>query len=142
MLIALLRHGFSALRGDIYYDQGEALMLFETLVWQLPSAERHVGPPVDTKRHASTFKKKYVKNASVLAGPFIEDGRYVVELHRRYLTLPEYITTEFRDIRTSKAIVQAMEKGFQILKDEELLESDQIRLFLARYFNRTLNNCD
>jgi hypothetical protein len=35
-----------------------------------------------------------------------------------------------------------MEKGFQILKDEELLESDPIRLFLARYFNRTLNNCD
>ncbi len=142
MLIALLRHGFSALRGDIYYDQGEALLLFETLVWQLPSVERHVGPPVDTKRHASTFKKKYVKDTSVLAGPFIEDGRYVVELHRRYLTLPEYITTEFRNIRTSKAIVQAMEKGFQILKDEELLESDGMRLFLARYFNRTLNNCD
>jgi tRNA nucleotidyltransferase (CCA-adding enzyme) len=142
MWIALLRHGFSALRGDIYYDQGEALMLFETLVWELPSVERHVGPPVDTKRHASAFKKKYVKDASVLTGPFIEDGRYVVEFHRKYLTLPEYLTTEFRNIRTSKAIVQAMEKGFQILKDEELLESDPIRLFLARYFNRTLNNCD
>jgi tRNA nucleotidyltransferase (CCA-adding enzyme) len=142
MLIALLRHGFSALRGDIYYDRGEALLLFETLVWQLPSVERHVGPPVDKKRHASKFKKKYVKDASVLAGPFIEDGRYVVELHRRYLTLPEYITTEFRNIRTSKAILQAMEKGFQILKDEEVLESDGMRLLLARYFNRTLNNCD
>jgi tRNA nucleotidyltransferase (CCA-adding enzyme) len=141
-LVALLRHGFSALRGDIYYDRGEALLLFEMLVWQLPSVERHAGPPVEKKRHASKFKKKYLEDASVLAGPFIEDGRYVVELHRRYLTFPEYITTEFRNIRTSKAIVQAMEKGFKILKDEELLEIDGMRLFLSRYFNKTLNNCD
>lgn len=142
ILVALLRHGFSALRGDIYYDRGDALLLFEMLVWQLPSVERHAGPPVDKKRHASKFKKKYLEDASVLAGPFIEDGRYVVELHRRYQNLPEYVTTEFRNIRTSKAIVQAMEKGFKILKDEELLESDGMRLFLGRYFNRTLNNCD
>jgi hypothetical protein len=35
-----------------------------------------------------------------------------------------------------------MEKGFQILKDEELLESDGMRFFLARYFDKMLNNCD
>jgi hypothetical protein len=35
-----------------------------------------------------------------------------------------------------------MEQGFRILKDEELLDSDRMRLFLARYFDRTLNNCD
>jgi hypothetical protein len=35
-----------------------------------------------------------------------------------------------------------MEKGFQILKDDELLESDEMRLFLARYFDRMLHNCD
>jgi hypothetical protein len=78
----------------------------------------------------------------VLTKPFIQDGRYVVELHRKYLTFPEYLTKEFRNIRTSKAIVQAMEKGFQILKDEELLESDGMGLFLAHYFDKMLNNCD
>jgi hypothetical protein len=78
----------------------------------------------------------------VLTGPFVEDGRYVVERSRKYLTFPEYLTKEFRNIRTSKAIAQAMEKGFQILKDEELLESDGMRFFLARYFDKILNNCD
>jgi tRNA nucleotidyltransferase (CCA-adding enzyme) len=142
MQIALLRHGFSALRGDVFYDHGEAVLLFEMLVSQLPAVERHEGPPVDSKRHAHKFKKKYVNNAAVLSGPFVDDGRYVVELQRKYLTLPEYIAAEFRNVRSSKAIVRAMEKGFQILKDEQLLYSDRMRLFLARYFNRTLNNCD
>jgi tRNA nucleotidyltransferase (CCA-adding enzyme) len=142
MSIALLQQGFSVLRGDIYYNRGEALLLFETLVWQLPSVEKHVGPPVEKKRHSNKFKNKYVKAAFVLAGPYIEGGRYVVELPRKYLTLPDYITKEYRNIRTSNAIVQAMDEGFQILKDEELLESDGMQLFLARYFDRMLNNCD
>ncbi|MGZ4922998.1 MAG: hypothetical protein ACXV5H_03375, partial [Halobacteriota archaeon] len=142
MSAALLQQGFSALRGDIFYVQGEALLLFEMLVWQLPSVERRLGPPIDKKRHSMKFKKKYINNASVLAGPFIEDGRYVIEFPRKYLTFPEYLTKEFKNIRTSKAIAQAMEKGFQILKDEELLASDGMKVFLARYFRRTLNNCD
>jgi tRNA nucleotidyltransferase (CCA-adding enzyme) len=142
MSVALLQQGFSALRGDIFYVQGEALLLFEMLVWQLPSVERRLGPPIDKKRHSIKFKERYANDALVLTKPFIQDGRYVVELHRKYLTFPEYLTKEFKNIRTSKAIVQAMEKGFQILKDEELLESDGMGLFLAHYFDKMLNNCD
>jgi len=142
MSMALLQHGFSALRGDIFYSQGEALLLFEMLVWELPSAERHLGPPIDKKHHSIKFKKRYANDPLLLTGPFIEDGRYVVELRRKYLTPPAYVTKEFRNIRTSKAILHSMEKGFQILKDDELLESDEMRLFLARYFDRMLHNCD
>jgi len=142
ILAALQQNGFSALRGDIFYSQGEALLLFEMLVWQLPSIERHLGPPIDKKHHSVKFKKRYEDDASLLTGLFIEDGRYIVELRRKYLTFPEYVTKDFKNIRTSKAILHTMEKGFQILKDEELLESDEMRLFLARYFDRMLNNCD
>jgi hypothetical protein len=78
----------------------------------------------------------------VLSGPYINGGRYVVELPRTYLTFPEYVAAEFKNVRSSKAILRAMEQGFQILKDEELLDSDRMRLFLARYFDRRLHNCD
>jgi len=78
----------------------------------------------------------------VLSGPYIDEGRYVVELRRQYLTLPEYVEAEFKNVRSSKAILSAMEKEFQILKDEELLYNDSMRLFLARYFDKTLSNCD
>jgi tRNA nucleotidyltransferase (CCA-adding enzyme) len=142
MSVALQRCGFSALRGDIYFDRGEALLLFEMNVWQLPAVERRIGPPVGTKRHAAKFKKKYVNEPSVLTGPYIDNGRYVVELRRKYLTLPEFLSAEFRNFRSSKAVEQAMEKGFQILKDEEILQNDGIRRFLAAYLNKTLNNCD
>ena len=142
MLIALQRNGFSALRGDIYYDHGEAVLLFEMRVSHLPAVERHDGPPVDSTRHANKFKKKYVNNPDVLSGPYIDGGRYVVELPRTYLTFPEYVAAEFKNVRSSKAILRAMEQGFQILKDEELLDSDRMRLFLARYFDRRLHNCD
>jgi hypothetical protein len=78
----------------------------------------------------------------VLSGPYIDDGRYVVELPRKYLTFPEYVAAEFKNVRSSKAILCAMNNGFQILKGEELLDSDRMQLFLARYFSMTLNNCD
>ncbi|HYA32841.1 MAG TPA: CCA tRNA nucleotidyltransferase [Candidatus Bathyarchaeia archaeon] len=142
MQVALLRNGFCALRGDIYYHKGQAVLLFEMLVSHLPCVGRHEGPPVDSKRHANKFKKKYLNNPNVLSGPYIDKGRYVVELQRKYLTVPEFLETEFQNVRSSKAVVKAMEAGFRILKDEELLESDSLRLFLAHYFDRTLNNCD
>ncbi|MGZ4907209.1 MAG: CCA tRNA nucleotidyltransferase [Halobacteriota archaeon] len=138
----LRRHEFRELRGDIYYDRGDALLLFEMLVWELPAAKRHTGPPVDSKRHAKKFKEIYEGNPSVLTGPFIEGGRYVVEIQRKFTSFPQLIKSGYQTMRSSKAIRQAMGQGFDLLEGEELLYDETLGVFLARFFNRALNNCD
>ncbi len=138
----LRRHDFRELRGDIYYDRGDALLLFEMLAWELPAAKRHTGPSVDSKRHAKKFKDTYESSPTVLTGPFIEGGRYVVEIQRKFTSFPQLIKSEHQTMRSSEAIRQAMRWGFEILKDEELLYDETVGVFLARFFNRTLNNCD
>ena len=57
----------------------------------------------------------------------MDGGRYVVELRREYLTFPDRSSR----VKTSldDAILRAMEQGFQILEDEELLDGDRMRLF-------------
>ncbi|MGZ4911578.1 MAG: CCA tRNA nucleotidyltransferase [Halobacteriota archaeon] len=139
---SLRRHGFLELRGDIYYDRGNALLLLEMLVWELPIAKRHTGPSIDSKRHAKKFKDTHENNPAVLTGPFIEEGRYVVEIQRKFTSFPQLIKDEHQTMRSSKAIREAMNRGFLILKDEQLLHDKALGVFLSRFFNRTLNNCD
>ncbi len=139
---SLRRHGFLELRGDIYYDRGDALLLFEMLVWELPVAKRHTGPPIDSKRHAKKFKDTYENNPAVLSGPFIEEGRYVVEIQRKLTRFSQLIAYEHQTMRSSETIRQAMNRGFTILKDEQLLHDRALGVFLSHFFNRTLNNCD
>jgi len=138
----LERQGFSILRGDTWYDRGDALLLFEMLTWQLSEIEKRTGPSVDSKRHSKNFKQTHTGNASLITGPYIEEGRYIVEVQRKYKSVPQLIGAEFKKMRSSKAIRQAMEREFQVLKDEELIKNEKLGLFLARYFSRTLNNCD
>ncbi|MDD1720940.1 MAG: CCA tRNA nucleotidyltransferase, partial [Euryarchaeota archaeon] len=138
----LRRHDFRELRGDIYYDRGNALLLFEMLVWELPAVKRHMGPSADSKRHAKNFKDTYESNPTVLTGPFIEEGRYVIEIQRKFTSFPQLVKSEYQTMRSSEAIRQAMGRGFNVLRDEELLYDPTLGFFLARFFNRTLNNCD
>lgn len=138
----LRRHDFRELRRDIYYDRGAALLLFEMLVWELPAAKTHMGPSADSKRHAKKFKETYEGNPSVLTGPFIEGGRYVVETQRKFTSFPQLIESSYQTMRSSRAIRQAMGQGFELLEGEELLYDKTLGVFLARFFNRALNNCD
>ncbi len=139
---SLRAHDFRELRGDIYYDCGEALLLFEMLIWELPAAKRHMGPSVDSKRHAREFKIKYENNSSVLTGPFVEEGRYVVEVPRKFTSFCQLIEGQYQTMRSSAAIRRAMGCGFRLLKNEELLSDKTLGVFLARFFSRALNNCD
>ncbi len=142
ILEVLRKNDFRDLRSDIHYDNGNALLVFEMLVWELPAARRHTGPPVDSRRHAKKFKETYERNPAVLTGPFIEEGRYVVEVQRKFITFPQLISCEYETMRSSRAIRQAMRQGFTILKNEDVLCDAAYGEFLARFFYRTLNNCD
>ncbi len=139
---SLRRHDFRELRSDIYYDRGDALLLFEMLVWELPAVKRHIGPLVGFKRHVRAFKDTYENNPIVLTGPFIEEGRYVVEVQRKLTSFPQLIKSGYQSVRSSTAIRQAMRRGFRILRDEELLHDKARGVFLAHFFYNTLNNCD
>jgi tRNA nucleotidyltransferase (CCA-adding enzyme) len=88
-LVALLeRHGFSVNRADSAMGPDHCLLVLELLVDTLPAVARHQGPPLWNGENAAKFREKYAAapGPGPFAGPFIEDGRYVVELPRRHRT--------------------------------------------------------
>ncbi|ESP89305.1 CCA tRNA nucleotidyltransferase [Candidatus Halobonum tyrrellensis] len=57
-----------------------AVLLFELAGRTLPAVERHEGPPVHVRDHAEGFYAAYADGDAY--GPFVADGRYVVERER------------------------------------------------------------
>ena len=86
-LVSLLeRHGFVVNRADCEMGPEHCLLIFELLVDTLPAVARHQGPPLWNGENADKFREKYAGSEEAFAGPFIEEGRYVVELPRRFRT--------------------------------------------------------
>lgn len=84
----LARNGFAVNRADCEMGPDHCLLVFELLVDSLPAVARHQGPPLWNGENAAKFREKYAARpgAGPFAGPFIEDGRYVVEVPRRFRT--------------------------------------------------------
>jgi tRNA nucleotidyltransferase (CCA-adding enzyme) len=82
----LERHGFVVNRADSAMGPDHCLLVFELLVDALPAVARHQGPPLWNGENAAKFREKYSTPSpdGPFAGPFIEDGRYVVEIPRRF----------------------------------------------------------
>ena len=95
----LKRHEFVVARADTWMLEDRSMLLFELLVDTLPVIRFHAGPPVTAHVNAAKFIDKYIHSDIIFAGPFIRDGRYGVELPRRYrraydlLSSPEVFAT-------------------------------------------------
>lgn len=90
----LERHGFAVNRADTEMGPDHCLLLLELLVDSLPAVARHQGPPLWNRENAEKFREKYAAPGQAVTGPFIEDGRYVVEVPRRYRTAADLLASD------------------------------------------------
>lgn len=88
---ALNARGFDVVRGAAYADD-RALLYYELGVAERPAIERHDGPPVHVREHATAFLEKY-RDADVY-GPFIDGDRYVVERERTWTDAAAFLRSD------------------------------------------------
>ena len=127
----LARHEFVVNRAAYCMQVDRCMLLFELLTDSLPPVTRHFGPPLWARENARQFSEKYIrgmKEGRIFAGPYIENGIYVVELERRYSTagallaspdllevgLGRHVKSEIRDSLSVKCGPDCMEKEFAI----------------------------
>lgn len=135
-LVSLLgRHEFAVNRADAEMGPDHCLLLFELLVDTLPPIARHQGPPLWNRENAERFREKYALPGAAVGGPFIEDGRYVVEVPRRYCRAG--------DLLASDAILQVSlgKHVRRALRERELLTgpdcwSEEFAPFLGAFLDR------
>lgn len=132
---ALLKdYEFSVLKTGIWSGKDETVLMLELISGTLPNIKKHIGPPVWVRDHAQKFKEKYEKTEDVFGG-YIENGKYVFEIRRKYPTVKGLLEKQLISCSLGKHVHQSVNKGFEVIEDAELcrLEDFDFRVFLRKW---------
>ena len=64
-------------------EKSLSVFMFELEQQVLPNIKKHLGPPLERQAECEKYLAKYADNEQVISGPYIEDGRWMVELPRK-----------------------------------------------------------
>jgi len=129
------RRGFDVLRSATFADES-AVLLAELSVAERPAVERHEGPPVDVRDHATDFYETYADDPDVY-GPFVDGDRYVVERAREFETAREFLTSDaLFDVALGAHVETQLQESYDVLVGDELRElADEFGADLAAYLD-------
>ena len=130
-------HGFEVFRSDILVDPDSdtSVLFFELTTATLPAVERHVGPPVAVREHATGFFEAYVDDDDCF-GPFIHGDRYVVERPREWTDALDYLASDdLLDVGLGVRVAETLEEEYELVVGEEILDLvDTVGMALSEYF--------
>ncbi|MDD1677666.1 MAG: CCA tRNA nucleotidyltransferase [Methanomicrobiales archaeon] len=119
----LERNGFVVNRSDYCMQERLSMMVFELLVDRLPTVHRHAGPPVWERDNALKFLTK--ERPHLYAGPFIEDGIYVVEIARRHTSARTLLSSsEILETGLGKHVKLSLEEGWEVREGTDCWQED------------------
>jgi tRNA nucleotidyltransferase (CCA-adding enzyme) len=118
---------FKVLRDAAWSDEKTLnAFIIELQQRRLPNTRKHLGPPLEREKECENFLSKYSHNEAVVSGPYIEDGRWVVDLRRKYADivglLKEKLKSGGRDAGVADLIAQAFREKLEVLVNAEVVE--------------------
>jgi tRNA nucleotidyltransferase (CCA-adding enzyme) len=136
----LERNGFSILRSDVSAASGRAWILLELEVWHLPEVVRRVGPPVWKEEHLRRFLSSHPEP---LSGPYILDGRAVLEERRKHRSARDLLVGEMGSLSLGRHLTREVQRGYKIYAGQELagIGDREFRIFMACYLRARLRIC-
>jgi len=131
----LYRREFDVLRSAAFADDS-AVLLVELAVARRPAVERHEGPPVHAREHATNFCGAYADDPDVY-GPFLDGDRYVVEREREFETAREFLTSDaLLDVALGAHVETRLRESYEVLVGDEVGElADEFGADLAAYLD-------
>lgn len=119
-------NGFSLLRDVPWSDEKTINMfIFELEQRFISLVKKHFGPPLEKKNECEKFLLRHVKSANTVSGPYIEDGRWIVEIRRKYTDAVMLLKDKLRDGGRNTGVAEHISKklgeGFQIFVNEEII---------------------
>jgi tRNA nucleotidyltransferase (CCA-adding enzyme) len=136
---------FKVLRDDVWNEDsaGISVFIFELEQQVLPSAKKHLGPPLEFRKECERFLAKYTSRDSVLAGPFIDNGRWVVEIPRKFSDAAKLLAAKVegggRNAGVAGIIAKSDSENFLILVGDEITEhyvyNEDFAVFLTAFLS-------
>lgn len=130
------RRGFEVLRATHFSGEAETALFVECAVADLPAVERHKGPPVQVRDHATEFYEQYVDDPDVY-GPYIDAGRYVVERERGFSSVRALLESDqLFNVSLGPDIADALRNGYEVAVGDDVAGlADPFGVELAQYFD-------
>ncbi len=130
-LVNLLENNdFTVIRSSAWSDEKSLnVILIELESEQLPESKRHNGPPVSRLKESSSFLSKHVGKADTISGPWIEDGRWVVQKRRTVVSARALLMSALRSGGVNIGVAKLLAQSFK--KNLRILEKDQIGVLVA-----------
>jgi len=119
-------YDFNVLRDAVWSnEQSLSVFIFELEQAKLPNIRKHIGPPLERQTECSNFLAKYTQS-NVLGGPYVEDGRWIVELPRKYTDAAELLREKLanggKDAGVAELIAKAVMSDSKILTNADILK--------------------
>jgi len=82
--------------------------------------------------------EKWRNSKEVVKGPYLKDGRWYVEVKRKYNRLDDFLAKNLRKLSLGKDIEEVVKDGkFSILTSKDLLRDD-LKLFWTEYIENKM----
>ncbi len=103
-----------------------SIFIFELEQQVLPNIKKHLGPPLEREEECENFLAKYADNKQVISGPYIEDGRWIVEVPRKtsdvIALLKEKLADGGKTAGVAELIAKSIRKNLKLLVNSEISE--------------------
>jgi tRNA nucleotidyltransferase (CCA-adding enzyme) len=103
-----------------------SVFVFELEQQFLPNVKKHLGPPLEREAECENFLAKYANNKTVISGPYIEDGRWIIEVPRKstdvVVLLKEKLADGGKNAGVAELIAESISKKVKIVVNSEISE--------------------
>jgi len=138
------QYEFKLVRDAVWSDEKKSIiMIFEFESGKLPSLKKHSGPPLAKTAECQKFLSKHINSKERFSGPYIEDGRWIVEIRRKYPDVTELLREKLRNggknAGMASLIAEGIKREFKIYLNEEIVDfyvsNEDFAKFLTEYLD-------
>ena len=135
---------YKVLRDGVWSNEKAlSVFVFELEQDVLPNVKKHLGPQLERSVDCEKYLAKYAEDKRVLSGPYIEEGRWVVELPRKNTDAVELFSEKLVDGGKNSGVAELVAKTIQtelkVLVGGEILkiyvENADFAVFLTEFVN-------
>lgn len=121
------QNDFNILRDLTWSDEKTLnVFVFELEDRFVSPVKKHLGPPLEKEPECDRFLRKHLKASGTVSGPYIDGGRWVVELRRKYTDVVDLLGERLKDGGRNSGVAEkishVLRKGFEIFVNGEILE--------------------
>jgi tRNA nucleotidyltransferase (CCA-adding enzyme) len=119
---------YKVLRDTVWSNEKTLnIFVFELEQQIIANIKKHIGPPLERSNECTNFLTKYTKNHQVITGPYIEKGKWTVQITRKNTDAATILKEKLakdggKTVGVPELIAKAFKNDNSVLVNKEIIE--------------------